>query len=73
MPEYFIHFAVAHKEFRIPELLSVCECLECEIELPADASERDLDRPFMVVQLKDDIAARKLASRCILVKSIYHL
>ena len=72
MPEYFVHFAVAHKEFRIPELLSVCETLGCEIELPAEASERDLDRPFMVVQLRDDIAARKLGSRCILVKSIYH-
>lgn len=73
MPGYFIHFAVAHREFRIPELLSVCECLGCEIELPVEAPERDIDRPFMVVQLRDDVAARKIASRCILVKSIYRL
>lgn len=73
MPEYFIHFAVAHRDFRIPELLSVCECLGCEIELPVEAPERNVDRPFMVVKLKDDTAASKIASRCILVKSIYRL
>ncbi|KAF8320856.1 tRNA guanosine-2'-O-methyltransferase [Clavulina sp. PMI_390] len=73
MPEYFIHFALAHNEFRIPELLSICELLDVNIELPADPAERDLNRPFMVVKLENDEAAKKIASRCILVKAIYAL
>lgn len=73
MPEYFIHFAIAHREFRLPELLSVCECLNCPIELPEDPAERDIDRPFMVVKLQDDDAARRIARRCILVKSVFRV
>lgn len=68
MKEYFIHFAVAHKEFRVPELLSVCECLGIEIELPEDPEERDIERPFLVVKLQSDEDALKLSQRCILVK-----
>ena len=68
MQPYFIHFAVTHLEFRIPELLSVCACLQCEIELPEEEEGRDLSRPFMVARLKDDDAARRIANRSILIK-----
>lgn len=70
MPEYFIHFAIAHDEFRLPELFSICELLDVELEIPDEPSERGLLRPIMVVKLQDDDAARRIASRCILVKSI---
>lgn len=70
MPEYFIHFAIVHEQFRIPELLSICELLNIDIELPAEPSERELFHPIMVVKLQNDDAARQIASRCILVKLI---
>ncbi|KAF8325243.1 tRNA guanosine-2'-O-methyltransferase [Cantharellus anzutake] len=68
--EYLVHFVLTHQEFRFPELLSVCECLDIEIELP---KERDTKRPLMVVRLNDDETAHRLASRCILIKAIYQL
>lgn len=70
MLEYFIHFALAHNQFRIPELLSICELFGYDIELPEEDSERDINRPFMVVKLQNDDVARRIASRCILVKLI---
>ena len=66
--EYLVHFVLTHQEFRLPELLSVCECLNIEIELPVEEKDRDPKRPFMTVKLADDEAARQLASRCILVR-----
>ena len=68
--DYLLHFALSHTDFRLPELMSVCECLGVDIELPAEEEERAVDRPFLVVKLKNDDEARCLASRCILVKSI---
>jgi hypothetical protein len=71
MTEYFIHFAIAHKEFRIPELLSVCECLSIAIKLPDEESERDVERAFMVVRLDGgDDDAKRISQRCILVRLV---
>lgn len=70
---YIIHFAIAHHNFRIPELLAVAECLGCEIDLPADEEEMETDRPFMVVKLNNDDDARRLLTRCILIKYVSFL
>lgn len=70
MPDYFIHFAVAHEEFRIPELLSICQLHSIELGLPAPPNDPELLRPIVPVTLPNDEAARLIASRCILVKSI---
>ncbi|KAF9520989.1 hypothetical protein BS47DRAFT_1378436 [Hydnum rufescens UP504] len=71
--DYVLHFALTHTAFRLPELLAVCECLAIDIRLPAEEEERAVHRPFLVVKLESDEEARRLASRCILVKSIMQL
>jgi hypothetical protein len=71
--DYLLHIALTHTAFRLPELLAVCECLAIGIQLPAEEEERAVHRPFLVVKLESDEEARRLASRCILVKSIMQL
>ncbi|CAE6438525.1 unnamed protein product [Rhizoctonia solani] len=71
MPKpYFIHFAVTHAEFRIPELLSVAQCYGFTVGLPPEL-EIDNNRPFLHVEIDNDEDAKILAQRCILVKAIY--
>ncbi|KAJ3484176.1 hypothetical protein NLI96_g5827 [Meripilus lineatus] len=67
---YLFVFAQVHEEFRIPELLSIAELNGIEITFPCPLGELDLARPFMVLGLENDEAARLLARRCILIKSI---
>ncbi|CAE6483335.1 unnamed protein product [Rhizoctonia solani] len=73
MPKlYFIHFAVTHAEFRIPELLSVAQCHGFKVGLPPE-SQIDNTRPFLHVEIDNDEYVQVLAQRCILVKAIYEL
>ncbi|ELU42696.1 RNA methylase [Rhizoctonia solani AG-1 IA] len=73
MPKpYFIHFAVTHADFRIPELLSVAQCYGFEVGLPSEP-EIDNNRPFLQLEINNDEDAKVLAQRCILVKAVYAL
>ncbi|KAF8608623.1 tRNA guanosine-2'-O-methyltransferase [Ceratobasidium sp. AG-I] len=69
---YLIHFAVAHDEFRVPELLSIAQAFGLSVALPREP-EIDTTRPFMCVQLDKEEDAKLLAGRCILIKAIYEL
>ncbi|OCH85102.1 tRNA guanosine-2'-O-methyltransferase [Obba rivulosa] len=64
---YLLVFAQAHADFRIPELQSVSELYGFHIGLLENA---DPSRPFMVVELEEEMYARLLARRCILVKAV---
>jgi len=69
MPKkYLVHHAIAHHEFRYAELQSISELFNFSITLPEDEEERDPNRPFLIVELEDEMHARYLARRCILVK-----
>lgn len=63
----FVHFAQAHTEFRLPELLSVAELFDFHIHKP-DSEDWNPDRPFWVIELEDERHAHYLAERCILIK-----
>jgi len=68
--KYLLHFAVAHDDFRLPELGSVSQLFNIEIGLPDDSKDYDPKRPFMIVRLECDKHARLLARRCIMIKSV---
>lgn len=66
--KYLFVFAQVHQEFRIPELLSISELHGVNITFPGPVQELDVTRPFMVLELESEEAARLLARRCILIK-----
>ena len=66
--KYLLHFAVAHNDFRLPELSSVSQLFDFEIGLPGAANDDDPKRPFMIVTLESDDHARLLARRCVMIK-----
>ncbi|KAJ7287585.1 S-adenosyl-L-methionine-dependent methyltransferase [Mycena rebaudengoi] len=68
MPAYLLVFAQAHADFRLPELASVAELYGFTLSFSADTEPTG---PYMIVQLASEEHARLLASRCILVKSVY--
>lgn len=68
MPRYLVQFAQAHNDFRLPELQSIGELLGITVTLPIDPESRDPMRPFMVIDLEEEMHARLLARRCILIK-----
>jgi len=71
--KYLLHFAVAHDDFRLPELSSVSQLFNFEIGLPDDAKDYDPRRPFTIVTLESDEHARLLARRCTMIKLVvYH-
>jgi hypothetical protein len=59
-----IQFAQVHEQFRLPELRSIAELHGIQLNLPDDI---DVSRPFVEIELKEE-EARRLASRCILIK-----
>jgi len=65
--QYFIVFAQAHSEFRIPELLSVAELHGFTVLLPLP-HELDISRPFMIIALEKEEHVSILARRCVLIK-----
>lgn len=73
--EYLFVFARAHDEFRIPELQSISQLYGFTIGLSRYtdplACEAAVKRPFMILELEEDAHAKLLASRCVLIKSIY--
>ena len=62
-----VHFAQAHPDFRLPELLSVAELFNFSVE-KVDNEEWDSKRPFWVIELQEESHVHLLAQRCILVK-----
>lgn len=70
--KYLLHFAVAHDDFRLPELSSVSQLFNFEIGLPDDAKDYDAKRPFTIVTLESDEHARLLARRCIMIKLVLY-
>lgn len=70
MPKkYLLHYAVVHADFRYPDLQSVCELFDFKVTLPEDEASRDPHLPFLIVELEEEEHARRIAQRCILVKS----
>ena len=63
--QYLIVFAQAHKDFRIPELLSVAELYGFSLNIENDF---DPSRPFGILVLEQEEHVRLLARRCILIK-----
>lgn len=68
--DYLFVFAQAHDQYRIPELQSVAELYGINISFPEDVQNIDISRPFMVLGLESEEDARRLARRCILIKSV---
>ncbi|KAK0212912.1 tRNA guanosine-2'-O-methyltransferase [Desarmillaria ectypa] len=69
--QYLFFFAQAHHEFRIPELLSLSKMFGFELNLPESPDDQDPTRPFLIVGLQCEKHAELLASRSILIKSVY--
>jgi tRNA (guanine10-N2)-methyltransferase len=68
--KYLLHHAIAHPEFRLPELQSVAELygFESTLKLPEKEEDRDPKSPFLIVELEEEEHARQLAKRCVLIK-----
>jgi tRNA (guanine10-N2)-methyltransferase len=66
MKSYVVNFAQFKEEFRLPELLALCELNEIPITYAPDAYS--LEDPYMVVQLPDDESVKKILSRAILIR-----
>ena len=66
--KYLLYYAIAHAEFRYPELQSISELFNFGVSLPDEEEERDPNRPFLIVELESESHARDLAKRCILIK-----
>jgi hypothetical protein len=71
--KYLLHFAVAHDDFRLPELSSVSQLFNFEIGLPDDVKDCNPKRPFTIVTLESDEHARLLVRRCIMIKLVLYL
>lgn len=73
--DYLFVFAQAHDEFRIPELQSISELHGFTIGLSRyndlQRVEAAVKRPFMILELEEEVHAKLLAGRCILIKAIY--
>lgn len=61
---YLLHVSANHPSFRIPELLSCAKTYN----FPIDIAWEDEARPFVIVGLRKDAHARKLAERCMAVR-----
>ncbi|KAK0485728.1 tRNA guanosine-2'-O-methyltransferase [Armillaria novae-zelandiae] len=66
--QYLFFFAQTHHEFRMPELLSLSKMFGFDLGNPED---QDPTRPFLIADLQCEEHARLLASRSILIKSVY--
>lgn len=69
--KYLLYYAIAHAEFRYPELQSISELFNFGVGLPEEEEERDPNRPFLIVELEDESHAHHLAQRCILIRCEY--
>lgn len=69
MPKYLIYFAQAYPNFRRAELESLADLHGISIDL----SHHNEANPFLIVDLEDDNAARKIMERSILGRGIYEL
>ena len=69
MKDYLIYFAQHYPNFRRAELESLAALHDVSIDL----SHHDELSPFLVVQLENDDAARKIMKRAILARGIYEL
>jgi tRNA (guanine10-N2)-methyltransferase len=69
MPKYLIYFAQAYPNFRRAELESLADFHSIKVDL----SHHDESNPFLIVDLPNDDAARKIMARSILGRGIYEL
>jgi tRNA (guanine10-N2)-methyltransferase len=73
--DYLFVFAQAHEEYRVPELRSIAELHGFQVGFDRYDTTEDLanaaKRPFMILRLEEEEHARRLANRCILIRSIY--
>ncbi len=73
---YLLHIIQEHATFRVPELYSCAQVHGFDIRIPVaerkagawDADE--VGRPGLVVWLRSEEDARKIAERCVLVKCV---
>jgi tRNA (guanine10-N2)-methyltransferase len=69
--KFLVHFAQFHPEFRLPELLSLAQLNQINLEY--DSNSYSNDCPFLVVELSSIEDAKKLVKRSVLVKEIVEL
>jgi tRNA (guanine10-N2)-methyltransferase len=55
--KYLLHYAIAHPEFRFPDLQSVSELFDFKVTLPEDEEARDPHKPFLIIELEEEIHA----------------
>ncbi|KAL4222875.1 tRNA methyltransferase 11 [Mactra antiquata] len=67
--KYLIHFANEHLDFRIAELKSIFKTFNYEINIP----DKDVRDPFMILELPSLDCVKSVASRAILIRSVYEL
>ncbi|AOW02842.1 uncharacterized protein YALI1_C19510g [Yarrowia lipolytica] len=67
--KYLLLLSQTHMQFRLAELTALAQ-LE---NIAVDLSSHDESSPFMIVELENDEAAKKLIRRSVLAKSIYEL
>ncbi|XP_052809665.1 tRNA (guanine(10)-N2)-methyltransferase homolog [Mya arenaria] len=64
-----VHFAHEHTDFRIPELQSILGLFHIEATVPKEC----LKESFIQIELPSLECARKIASRAVLIRSVYEL
>uniref|UniRef100_A0A240PL00 tRNA (guanine(10)-N(2))-methyltransferase TRMT11 n=1 Tax=Anopheles epiroticus TaxID=199890 RepID=A0A240PL00_9DIPT len=70
LKKYVLWFAQEHVDFRQAEIASLLRIWNIQMNTPAN---HDPDRPFWLVELQNDEAARKLASRSMSLRCIFEL
>ncbi|XP_028393060.1 tRNA (guanine(10)-N2)-methyltransferase homolog [Dendronephthya gigantea] len=71
--KYLIVFAQEHVHFRLEELFSICSLFDISIDEQWQSLQQKNETPFVVIELENDGAAKQIASRSILIKSIFKL
>lgn len=66
---YLLWFAHENIKFKLPELESVCSFFN----IPVSWIHREIDKPFVILDLPSEQCVRRLASRTVLLRSIYEL
>lgn len=67
--KYLLWCANEHIEFRIPEIKSISSMFD----IPINWIDKPKEDPYLIVEMRDERDARKLMSRCMLVRSCYEL
>ncbi|KAF0274092.1 hypothetical protein FOG51_01049 [Hanseniaspora uvarum] len=71
MPKYLLQLSQCHLEFRIPELESLAELYNIDIDFKA--VKYDANYPYLIIDLPNSESAKLLVQRSILTNGIYEL